>query len=273
MKHQAAYGKAVFTFALLVFLYRFLAGALLSQMAEPVLVYPDINYFYWLFLYTGIPQYLTSHHYPATFFDLMLVILPVVFVVYNNRFIAILFWCLLTVYMLTFNCYASHHYHSLMGLWVILIPFFTKNEERFMRLWSAARYYLLFVFVSAAMWKIFRGTVFEAHHFAEVLKAQHAQLFLEKPDAIRASFVLWLIAKPGFAHFLFTVTVLLQLSFLSGFFTRKYDILLVAIGSLFFIANYLLMAVFSFELLVLFLTLLKPHQLPAFVKEEVAREG
>jgi hypothetical protein len=257
--------KAIFVFgvAIVILLNRFMGHSLLCAMKHPLFLFEQKEWAYQFFLFSHIPQVLTSSFAISLSFDVMLFILPVLFVVTLNRTYALAFIILLGIYFFTYNLVTGHHYHGLIGVVLIAVPFMTKKETRFNLLWEAVRYYWLYVFVSAALWKITRGSVFYTEQLSDILKAQQLDLLLQQPDSFRAHIVSYLIANPPVSHWVLVVNVLVQLSFIVGFVTKKYDVVLFVLAIVFCIANYFVMSIVSTELLILNLTLLNWEKIAA----------
>lgn len=250
-------GRAVFSVALAIIFYRTLSRASLSSMFNPPYPFKETEMAYRLLYYSHIPQLLTSNFMVAELFYLFLILFPaILFLRTLNRINAIVFTLSTTIYFFAFNMAAGHHYHSLAGLIVITVPFWFKKEERFNALWEIARYYWLYIFSSAALWKIFRGTVFYKEQLSNILKSQQLDLLLQNPDSMQARAVQYLIAHPGISHTVLIANVILQLSFLIGFFTKRYDAVLFCVAIIFCVANYFVMSIVSAELLILNLTLI-----------------
>ncbi|HWB63595.1 MAG TPA: hypothetical protein VG603_08815 [Chitinophagales bacterium] len=250
--------KAYFVFgaAMYLFFYRLISSSMLAQMDHPLFLYGQTETVYRLFLMSGIPQFITSNAVFSALCDISLLVFTIGFLLSDRRIFAVLFSIMVLNYFLTYNLVTGHHYHGMAGLLIISIPFWFKDKERFNLLWQGARYYLFYVFVSAALWKIFRGSVFYTDQLSNILKAQHVTLLLQNGDIFRAHLAQYLIAHPGVSHIVLMVNVLLQLSFAIGFFTRKYDIPLLILAIVFTWANFFVMSIISAELLILTLALL-----------------
>lgn len=259
---------AVMSVALLILLYRWAGDALFGQMKQPPFLFEQSETLYHWLMLSGLPQQVTSNPVSAVAIDILLFGLPLLFAFTLRRLFAILFTLLVVFYFMTFNLITGHHYHSLAGLIVMTIPFWFQKEEKFVLTWELARYYLLYVFASAAFWKITRGSAFYEPQLAEILKSQQLELFLQQPDSLHAQFIQYLISNAQVAHTLLLANVVLQGSFVIGFFTKRWDGILFALAVLFCIANYYVMSIFSFELLILNLTLLDWNRIKPFLQRK-----
>lgn len=247
----------VFAAALVILLVRFFSHALLPQLGTHVpILFTEKEAFYKLYYSTGITQYIVSHYIIAAAFDVCLFFSGFLFILLRERVLAIVFWLLTLIYFLSFNIITGHHYHGLAGILIIVLPFFSKEEKRFTLLWQGARYYLLYIFASAALWKIVRGSAFNVEQLSSILKAQQLDLLLRNPDSIRATISAYLIANTTIAHYVLLLNVAVQLFFAVGFFTKRFDTMLLLLSIVFVVTNYFVMSIVSTELLILSLTLL-----------------
>ena len=245
--------------ALAILAYHFFCGTLLSQISSPPppLVFPSIDNTYWMLLLSGLPSFIMKQPVLAALFDIALLSLPfMVFIYPAKKWLNVLFTLCAALYMMLFNLYAGHHFHTLFGMVLITIPFWSNKPERFELLWKSVRFYTLFIFFSAAIWKLTRGAALQPQHFHQILLHQHAQLFYDNPDGLRTGLVRLILETPVFSYCVMLAAVATQASFLVGFFTEKYDRILLALLLLFVVMNYLMMNIVSFELLILGLTLL-----------------
>lgn len=249
-------GSIVFAAILLIVLYRWYSQALFVGMQQPPVFAEQTEYFYQFFYESQIAQWITGSPLRSLCADVLLLLLPAAFVISGRTLYAVGTFIVLLLYFFSYNLVTGHHYHGLVGALVVTIPFFTKNETKFLLLWQTARYYLLYIFVSAALWKMLRGTLFFPEQLSNILKAQQLTMLLQQPDSFSSGIVRCLIARPNVSHFLFSINVLIQLSFAIGFFTKKFDLMLLVLIILFCMANYFVMNIVSAELLVLGATLL-----------------
>ena len=264
--------KAYFVFGVAMYIcfYHLISNSMLAQMQRPPFIFEEKEWIYKLYLGTGIAQLITSSAVASSLFDISLLVFTIGFLLSKRTIFAVLFSLVALNYFMTYNMVTGHHYHGLVGLLVISMPFWFKSEQRFNFSWEAVRYYLLYIFSSAALWKIMRGSVFYHNQLSDILKAQQIDLLLQNPDNYKAHIAQYLIAHSDLTHALLIATVILQLVFIVGFFTRKFDMVLFALSIAFVIANYFVMGIVSFELLILNLTLLSWEKIEAFlIKKEI----
>lgn len=264
--------KAYFVFGVAMYIcfYHLISNSMLSQLQQPPFIFAETENAYKWYLATGIPQFITAHSFLSAVFDISLLISTVGFLLSKKRIFAILFTLVALNYMLTYNMVTGHHYHGWIGLLVISLPFWFKSEQRFNFSWEAVRYYYLYLFSSAAVWKILRGSVFYKEQLTNILKEQHVNLLLQNPTGYKAHIAQYLISHPDVSHILLLANVVLQLSFAIGFFTKKYDMVLFWLAIVFVVANVMVMNILSMELLILNLTLLNWEKVEIYlIKKEI----
>lgn len=256
VRQQRWRAAIVLSVALIILLNRFFSCALLPQIGIALTDSHQTEMVYAFLVETGLVSFFLRHHWMSALFDITLFFSPIMYLVTGRRFFVVLFTLLTLFYFLAYNVTAFHHYHGLFAIVVVTTPFWTTSEKRFNLLWEAARYYWLYVFTSAALWKIFRGSVFYGEQLSNILKQQQLDLLLQQPESIRAQTSQYLIIHPNVSHVVLMANVLVQLSFAVGFFTKKFDTALFVLSFVFCAANYFVMNIVSAELLILNLTLL-----------------
>lgn len=245
-EQRARLGYAVFVGLLLITLYRAGAGEIWLFSSPPPVINLSINYSYWVFAGTGLLSLTAT----KAFYVMFLASVPIVVVAHRWREAVWVFSALLGSYIVTFNILAGHHYHTMVGAFALTIPFWFKSTKMFNLAFKGVRYYACFIFASAALWKIWRGSVFYHGHFANTIQADHAS-FLHQESGITKAIMELIIQYPSIGDVLFGVVTLIQLSFIVGFFTYKFDKWLLMLLVVFVLGNYVVFNLGSWELLIL----------------------
>jgi uncharacterized membrane protein len=94
-----------------------------------------------------------------------------------------------------------------------------------------------------------RGSAFYEPQLSNILLAQQADLLLQHAANWRAEIIHYLIQNQSVSHKILLLNVVLQLSFLIGFFTTKFDRVLFGLTLIFVVSNYFVMGILSAELL------------------------
>lgn len=249
--------RVFFGWILLALLWRWHDGAMLSQLEAPVLgnVYKDLTF--WGVELLGLPAYLTSHCWAGILLDgamtasvLAMILLP------RNVLFARLYCATILVYFIVHTNYANHHYRPIIGLLLAGVPFVFRSLDRNNFTFQAVRYYVLFVYSSAGSYKVFRGSWLNLDQMTGIIENTQLELLLAHPDGWHAQLFTWLLQHEPVSWALFLLATLMELVFLIGYFTRRFDPWLFATAMSLHIGFYFTMRFFAFELIVLDLTLL-----------------
>lgn len=228
-------------------------GLLLSQLHDPFIKSPRLDPVLWLINAIGLND-LLLHNGVAVIYEVGLTVLTLVIIYRLYRGYSIQKWALAFAVLVFFYFPIVYTYPTLSirkYLGFILFPWvFVCRRYWFWKGIEVFRYFVLFTFVSAALWKIFRGSVFHADQMIAILKAQHAQHFVDHIGSPTLSLISFLIEHPILAQSLFVGATIMQLSFVLGFFTKRYDIFLLGIMVLFIIADTYMMWIGFWEFLI-----------------------
>ncbi len=89
-----------------------------------------------------------------------------------------------------------------------------------------------------------------------VLVFQHKDMLANSPEYWQSRFIVYLINHQVLSYALYLCSTVIELTFIVGFFTKKYDRLLALAFILFLIMDYLLMRIPYLELTPFLLTLI-----------------
>jgi hypothetical protein len=126
-------------------------------------------------------------------------------------------------------------------------------------LWEGIRYYLIFVMISAAFYKLVNGAICFPSHFSNVLMAQHADIGILHTHTLTTDIAQILIAYPYVGWIVFIMLFLLQSVFVIGFFTKKFDAYLFVLVIVFVVLDYLIMRIWALDMILLAYTLILPY--------------
>lgn len=259
----------------LLLLFKWWNGMLLFQL-QPAFFYvrPDISS--WIFMQTGLHQWVFNNNTGAITADIIFYTLPLAYLIvflFFNRYATAGALLMLVLNWAYVECYALYPVISIkIHLAWLFFPllFLVRKPLTFSLLFEGLRYFLIFLFFSAGIWKIVRGGVWNVEQMSGVLLDQHAAQLANSPEYWQTRFYLWMIRHSLVSYLLYAATCVLQLCFAVGFFTKKYDRWL-AVGSItFLVLNYFVMRICFFEIAPLLLALLLKEK-PAYPCPEVPR--
>jgi len=224
--------RAVYAWILFVLVYFFAHNSLVHQWRQPPLIYPEADNTYWLLHALYIPQAIMRSAVLSALFDAVLVGSVTLFLVFPRRVV----FCALSVaalwlYEIMYGSANGHHYHH-VGLLLLPLPFLARAPMKFYFSWSIVRYWVLFLFVCSGVYKLYYGGFFFENNMALVLR-QHAL----EGHGWQSSLMFRLIDHPAMAQRLYQATTILQIACAIGFFTRRYDTLILGLLLLFNLSN------------------------------------
>lgn len=246
-------------FCLLVIVKSFFDSTLLSQLNQPVLGDPAVDVLTYIGIYTGLFQTIVNSSVLTYIFDISLFILPLLLIFRPHwRQLAWIHWIIWIIYALIYNYYGTHQTHSMVGILILQIPFLFYQKKSFTWWWNGVRYYVLWMFFSAGMWKLIRGSAFQENQGYNIFLQNHVGAMIEKGyvsiESTIASF-------PTLLNFLFVVGVFMELLFVVGFFTKKWDRYLATLMILLIIGFRVIADATFIEWLILILPFLFPISL------------
>lgn len=243
---------------------------MISQLEAPVLLRVDLDFTYWLIHMTGVGDLFRSSYASALTFDLLLTVLCLITVIFPKRVILpILTGVFYLIYCVLLNSYQCWHYHNLITLIWLIIPFCFRSIKTFSLLFAGLRYAVAYIYASAALWKLFRGSVFNEgqmqwlieHNYVDRLAVDGYQLnFLENA-------MFQLSNYPTLSSVALIIGVAMEASFIVAFFTRKFDRYLIVIGIVFHLITAVLVDVSFLQLWILFLVFIPSEKIARPVKQ------
>jgi hypothetical protein len=241
-------------------LYKWLNGMLLYQL-QPAFFYARQDVFTWIFMQTGLHRWLLNNAGGCLLFDALFYTAPAIYFLHyrykkGTAYISAMY--MLAVNWAYVQCYTLYPSNSIEGhtAWLLFpLVFMPRKDETFYTLLNGLRYFFIYFFVSAGLWKLRQGGIFYHLQMSGVLLYQHSQLLTNSPGYWQARFISWLIQNPWPAYLLYLLTTLLELFFTVGFFTKRFNKLLAALFIIFLIMDNLVMRIPYYEVLPLLLTL------------------
>jgi hypothetical protein len=245
-----------FLFYYAVLLGFFLDDRLLSQY-HPIFFNFNRDLTELALIATGIPRYMIAHPAWFTIADILAFLLPLPLIFREARqtghpetrpanfspWPGLLFVCYLAFYLLLADIFWQVHHEPFILLLVLALVWTTGRPDRFYLILKGCRYYFLYIFVSAAIWKLARGAVFNSEEMSRILLLHHTDLLTGDCTSLACRFYSWLIAHSTIAQSLYLAAFVLEAIFVMGFFTRRWDRLLIALTILFVLADLLVMRI------------------------------
>ncbi len=262
-------------------LYKWINGLFLYQL-QPQFFNLRFDPSAWLLMQTGIHQWLLNNPAGCRLFDFAFYGMPLLWWLVwkrNDRqpnkkspavkiaassVMAIVWLLVNSLYVQCYTLYPSNSIEGHIGWLLMPLLFASTRLSSFYFVLHGLRYYFLFFFASAAIWKFRLGGIYNPEQMSGILLYQHTAFLFNAPDSWYSHLVYWVIQHSFAGWLLYAAATALELSFITGFFTRKYDRWLFAGFLLFLVMDLLVMRIPYFELLPLSLPLLfSGYQAPA----------
>lgn len=242
--------------------YKFLTGMWLFQLQPfEFLVKKDVTS--WWFLQTGLHQWLLNNRLAAALMDIFFYSFPLIFWLFykwKKALVPVVAVTWLIVNWLYIQTYVLFPTNSIEGhiAWLFLpvLFAFSNHLERFYYVMHALRYYFLFFFATAAIWKIRQGGLFNCEQMSGILLTQHKVFLVAWPNYWFTEVVYYLVQHKWLSFGLYLTATALELIFITGFFSKKYDRVLFGLFVLFLLFDFIVMRIPYFEVLPIAIVLL-----------------
>jgi|SRR6185437_2013 len=261
--------RIVFSIILIDLLFSAFSNTLVHQLQSPVLKFAYVDPTFWVMHLLKIPGFVASDFYLSWFWDIVLFISCIGILIFpGKKWIILVFIIFYFVYYIIFNSYGAHHTHSLVPFLIVPIPFlFSKRSFAFS--WQALRYFLLFAYSAAFLWKLFRLSWLKSGQGILILKKNLTPYLFFNPHTFLAGIYFWFVNHPVFVEVIFFAGFILEGLFLIGFFTKKFDRYLFIISLLLPFGFWFIADAVFYEMVILSLTLLPVSAIEKFSDQRI----
>ncbi len=240
---------------LLIFAYYWICGILPHQLAYAPIYNISIDNSFWLFHLTGIPDWIISHPGGLIMFEILFIILGAMLAHSGNYGWAIAFLIIglpLSFLQQTYSCTLT----KVSVLFLVLYLPFCFPRKLFPFVWKLPRYYLVYLMVTAGLYKFTNGGIYELDNMQNILLNQHIDLNVYGFNHISHFISEFLLTNKLLRYLAYLIIELIELCFIVLLFTRKFDKYFLWTIILFVIAIYITMRIYSFEILYLIFPLI-----------------
>jgi len=233
---------------LCIFMYRYFTNGLLSQIV-PVSFINKIDFTTWIIQVTGLHKKLLNNFYLCLIADGIYFLFPFVYLfifLSKRRFIklaGLLLFVYSLIYSVVYCCYPIDSIETHIALMVFPIVLIPSSLQGFGLMFEAVRYFFLFFFSSAGIWKLVQGGLFNLQQMSGILLFQHKELLITDQSSLLLDFYRWLIVHPAISYWLYFLSTIMELFFIVGFFTKRYDRILLLIYCTFLIMDFVIMRI------------------------------
>jgi len=237
---------------LIIIIYKYFTKGFLFQL-PPFFFYNKLDFTTWLVMLTGVHRAFLNNFTLCFISDVLFCSLPFIyfFAYLKSKKLASIIGFIICIVNITYAViYCSFPTDSLENhIALILFPvvFTALTLNTFWFLINGLRYFFLFFFASAGIWKIWQGGIFDFQQMSAILIYQHKEFLISSSPSSLVLFYKWLIVHPFVSYSLYLCNSIVELFFLAGFFTKRWDRLLILLYILFLIANAIVMKIHYWE--------------------------
>src|SRR6476620_7192578 len=140
-------------------LYKWMNGLFLYQI-QPAFFYTRKDLVTWLFMETGIHQWLLNNHGGWSLFDMLFYSQPLLYLVtykYVSKLASAVAVVMLLINWFYVQCYTLYPSNSIEGhiAWLFFpIVFIPEDKKTFILLFDGLRYFFIFFFSFPSIWKV-----------------------------------------------------------------------------------------------------------------------
>jgi len=227
-------------------------NGLLFSVLQPVFFLNKLDITGNIIMLSNIQHSLLQSQVVRIIFDLVYLLLPVLLIlacIQNKKsqtFIAIITSLFSIIYNYYFSIMSFVSIEVFVGWMIVPLVLTARTPLKFYYAMHSVRIIFLIFFFSAAIWKIRAGGIFNIEQMSGILVSQHASVLLNSEN-IFSSLINYLVQHYKIAYVLYLISFVIELSFLTGLFTKKFDKFLIVLFCLFAFLNYLLMEINYFS--------------------------
>lgn len=228
--------------------YRIYTHQLLFQINPPFFL-NRLDFTSWLVMNTSLHKLFLHNKIASAIFDLLFFVSPHIYYISLKKnlkvsiFLSFFVFIINLLYANIYSLYASTSIEPFIAIILFPLICLPNNISTFWFTLQSYRYFFLYFFTSAGIWKIVQGGIFNVEEMSSILLNQHKELFISLQYAILPNVYKWLIAHSSISYCLYFAGTLTELSFIIGFFTLKLDKMLLSLFILFLTFNLLIMQI------------------------------
>jgi hypothetical protein len=154
------------------------------------------------------------------------------------------FYSILYGILISLFSYFSIEYFA--GWIFIPLLFYATSDKGFYYLIQCERIIFTAIFFSAGFWKVRAGGVLNYEQMSAILLEQHKNILVSNPEHWYSTFIYYIINNKPLSFFLYLSAAIMELFFIIGFFTKKYDRVLMWMLIVFIVLDFCVMQIFYF---------------------------
>lgn len=256
-KYQTLIIRVVTLWILTFCMIRLWEGALPNMFYPLTVAKPQYDLSYWFVRWTQIDQLILANALSANIYTFSLFASLILLLIWP-KYWGIGIWAWINVFLLYIltNLYIGHSQHYLATTVTILLIACLPYKTWFSYAWEGMRFFSCWLYGSAFIWKLVYGAFWDWNTGIETVKNNMAAWMYHHPNHFWTDFIAWGISNPFLFNFGHKLIFILEGFFLIGFFTKKWDRLLILFAFIIFSSTMVLADVFFVEQLIIIFPLL-----------------
>jgi hypothetical protein len=226
---------------------------LLLHQLNPIFFINRLDFSLNLLFLTGIQNAVIENYWLQFLLDaiyFLSTILLLFTTLLNNRFqyaAALISVLVNFIYALLLSSLSALSIEGFVCWFLLPVIFIFKTERAFYYGLHAMRYIFLLIFFSAGLWKIRAGGIFNVEQMSAILLLQHSSYITTDAGNWFSKFIIYLVNNTWLSYSIYLLATLAEIAFIAGFFTKKFDKLLVVLFILFIVCDLFLMRINYFS--------------------------
>ncbi|MDP2175291.1 MAG: hypothetical protein Q8K70_05200 [Bacteroidota bacterium] len=218
-----SYKRIVLLVLLLAMIWFNYSGMGLHHVWNSPFDFKGADFTYFLVYKLGLNRLVLHSYTSAMFFDVLLIFSLIMALIWiKNKFFVIVSAVLMLIYHILLNAKMGYHAHHLFGFHFALFPF-CFGAINALPAFYLSRYLACLTYFFAGFFKLYHKGWSVIGSFSEIFQNQHAAYFYFHPNSFLKHIGHFLNTYPAIGFMLYLSAMLLQLSFILGFFTRRFD--------------------------------------------------
>ncbi|OAQ42231.1 hypothetical protein A5893_03715 [Pedobacter psychrophilus] len=231
----------VFSLYLILLVYKFLNGELLFQHTNPPIIYPILNFPYWLFILSGLKDFIFSSNLLKTIITLSLFSASFLSIIKTKSTFYPKIFCF-SIWLYQFLYFSIVAYQPFaIGILFPCLPFIFKDDFKFTVVFNFGRYFFCGLYFLAGVLKIVNGGIFNIYQMSDSIKMSCLDYMLYNPTSLKTDLMSFFLYHYKLGYLLYLGAALLEMGFILGFLTKKFDYILFILFLIFHFSNYMLL--------------------------------
>lgn len=233
--------RIVFILYIVLLVYKGFNAELLFQHTNPPLNYPILNFPYWLFLLSGLKNYIFEHTFIKFAITVILFLSAALSSIKSSaNFYPKIFCVTLWIYQFLYFSIVAYQPFAI-GLLFPCIPFIFSENLKFWIAFNFGRYFFCGLYFLSGILKIVNGGVFNIYQLTDSIRMSSVDYMLYNSNNFKTDIMSFFVQHYIVGYFLYLGATILEIAFFIGFLMKRFDFILAGLFLIFHFSNYALL--------------------------------